>query len=497
MAAKTSYLYAIALLLLMVNLLVGNGLTTIWDGAEAMLAWQLQHGAAGPAFHEQLMALLMGESLDSFFLRFSGAIAVVLGLIGYYIFARRLVGTEVVLNTLALVAASLMMPNLAKVASGDVWAMMLQWLAYASMIRYLKQPQWSWQLSFYALAALAIWVQPLQSLIFLLGTAAFLYFMHAEGKRLLRLNPWAMGLLAAGGLYGLQWLDIAGATFYIGFRTGRFLFINLLGILPFIGFVVGGIWEHSQRLGKRDEQAIFYLGALIFALLAHSLALQPILIMIAARQLRNYFHKGYPYQNIVKAGAVVHLIAAACFLTLFMIGSFVQFRGLGFQAGLATGGLYWIWSFVAVIGLVGLRASYVRLGTVMSGVLLTTFFWVQFSPLLEAQRDWAQDIVAQEGTFPKPVDQFLVGRGEGAFPSTAAYAYDANENTAVLSNTGQTKDALEAQAPTTIILAPQAWLPAGLDTLRTDTTAYNGWSVPLQPAVWVRCEALPTTRSGK
>lgn len=495
MTTKTSYLYAIALLLLVVNLLVGNGMTTIWDGVEAMLVWKLQHGAAGATFHEQLITLLMGNELDAFFLRFSGAIAVVLGLIGYYIFARRLVGTEVVLNTLALVAASLLMSNLAKVASGDVWAMMLQWLAFAAMIRYLKQPQLSWQLSFYAMAALAIWVQPLQSLIFLLGTAAFLYFMHAEGKRLLRLNPWVMGVLTAGGLYGLQWLDTSGDTFYIGFRTGPFLLANVLGILPFVGFVLGGVWEHSQRIKKRDEQAIFYLGGLIFALLGHSLALQPLLAMIAARQLRNYFQKGYPHRGLVKAGAVVHLVGAACFLILFMIGSFVQFRGVGFQAGLATGGLYWIWSFIAVVGLLGLRPSYVRLGTIMSGVLLTTFFWIQFSPLLEVQRNWAQRIVAQEGTFPMPVDQFLVGKGDGGFPSAAVYAYDDNENTAVFSSATQIHQAIAGQDKETVILSPQEWLPAALDTLKTDTTVYNGWSAPLQPAVWVRCEGtMPSER---
>lgn len=496
MTAKTSYLYAIALLLLVVNLLVGNGMTTIWDGVEAMLAWQIQHDAAGATFHEQLAALLMSGTLDPFFLRFSGAIAVIFGLTAYYIFARRLVGTEVVLNTLALAASSLLMANLAKVASGDIWAMMLQWLAYAAMIRYLKQPQLSWQLSFYALAALAIWVQPLQSLIFLLGTAAFLYFMHADGRRLLRLNPWVMGILTAGGLYALQWLDMAGDTFYIGFRTGRFLWVNAVGMLPFLGLVLGGIVEHSQRLGKRDEQAVLYMGALVFALLGHSLALQPLLAMIAARQLRNYFHKGYPHRGLVKAGAVLHLVAAACFLILFMIGSFVQFRGLGFQAGLATGGLYWVWSFVAVVGFVGARASYARLGTIMSGVLLTTFFWIQFSPLLEVQRNWAQEIVEPEGPFPKPAEQFIIGRGEGAFPGVAAYAFAANSKTAVLSNTASLQQAVEAQQAGTVILAPQGWLPPQLDTLQTDTTVYKGWNAPLQPAVWVRCEVKPKL-SGK
>ncbi|MBV6652414.1 MAG: glycosyltransferase family 39 protein, partial [Mameliella sp.] len=410
MTAKTSYLYAIALLLLVVNMLVGNGFTTLWDGVEAMMAWQIQHDAVGYTFHERLMSLLMGENLDVFFLRFSGAIALMLGLIAYYIFARRLVGTEVVLNTLALVAASLLAPNLAKIASGDVWAMVLPWIAYAAMIRYLKQPELSWQLSYYALAALAIWVQPIQSLVFFLGTAAFLYFMHADGKRLLRLNPWVMGLLTAGGLYGLQWLDLTGETFYVGFDTGRFLLVNVIGILPFIGLVMGGIWEHSKRLGSKEEQAVLYMGALVFALIGHSLALQPLLAMIAARQMRNYFQKGYPHRSLVKGGAVVQLIGAACFLILFMIGSFVQFRGIGFQAGLATGGLYWIWSFVAVVGLVGLKPTYLRLGTIMSGVLLTTFFWVQFSPLLEAERNWAQEIIASPGPFPRPIDQILIGQ---------------------------------------------------------------------------------------
>ncbi len=485
MSLKSSYLYAVALLLLAINLLVGNDLTALWDGAESEIAWQLLHGEGGPGLHARILALAAGEAMDEFRLRLPGAALVFLALPFYYILARRLVGTEVVLNTLALAAASLLLPNLAKVASGDIWAMLLQWLSFAALIRYLKQPERGWQLGFYALFALAIWNQPVHALVFVLAAAAFLYWQHPQGRQLWRLNPWAMGLLTAGVLYALQALDTSGRTFYFGFRTGRFLIYNLLGVLPFLGFVLSGLWEHGQRFRKKEEMSVLYTAGFLAALLGHSLALHPLLLMIAARQMRNYFADGFPHRGIVKAGAVLHLVAAACFLIVFMMGSFLQFRGIGFQAGLATGGLYWVASFVAVIGLVGLRPKYVLGGTVFSGVLLTTAFWIQFSPLMELQRQWAIQIA--EDAAAQVDGRIVVGQDpELPFPNVAVYAKAAAERTALL-ETAQLpeRDWLGAAS---VYLLPEAVFPA-VDTLRNDTAVYRGWRAPLQTAVWVRWPA--------
>lgn len=485
MSLKSSYLYAIALLLLAINLLVGNGLTSLWDGAESAIAWQLLHSEGGYSLQAQFLALATGGVLDEFRLRLPGAALVFLALPLYYMLARRLVGTEVVLNTLALAAGSLLLPNLAKVASGDIWAMLLQWLSFAALVRYLKQPDWGWQLGFYGLFALAIWNQPIQALVFVLGAAAFLYAQHPQGRRLWRLNPWAMGLLSAGALYALQLLDTEGYTFYFGFRTSRFLLYNLLGVLPFLGFVLSGLWEHGQRFRKGEELSILYTGGVLAALLGHSLALHPLLLMIAARQLRNYFADSFPYRGIVKAGAVLHLVAAACFLIVFMMGSFLQFRGIGFQAGLATGGLYWAASFLAVIGLVGLRPKYVLAGTVFSGVLLTTAFWIQFSPLMETQRQWAVQI-AEDAAAQADGRIIVSPASEMPFPNVAVYAKAAEQRTALVEAPELPREGWLGAAP--VYLMPQAVFPA-VDTLRNDTAVYRGWRAPLQTVVWIRWPA--------
>lgn len=479
MGNKETYIFTSAFLLLAANLLIGNNFTSLWSGAEAFLAWRAAQGQAGAHLAEQVLALTQtGAGLDLIAWRMPGAILALLSGVAYYIFSRRLVGQKVVLYTLALCASSLLLPNLAKLGTADIWGMLLPWLAYAALIRYLKQPEWSWQLGFYIVFALAIGVAPLSSLVFIGGAAAWLYFLHPDGQRLWRLNPWAAGLAIAGIAHLAQWLAWDSYAFYFSGSWGRYLLFNLLGVLPFLGFVASGVWEHFQRLRGKEEFAVLYAGGLLFALLGQSLALQPILAMIAARQMQNYFDGRFPYRGIVKGGGVLHLVAAACGLILILIGGFFLYGGAGFRAGLAASGLYWALSFVAVIGLVGLNRVYVLLGTFFSGILLTTFFWLQFSPLMEGERKWVQDITEGAAGY----DAVWVGQ-EGGFPATAVYALQQNSKTAVAETPERAQEVLEAGPDNTLLLLPLEWMGQA-DTSGLELSA--GLLNPFHPAIWVR-----------
>ena len=436
MTVRYRFFVALASFFLLVNLLVMNDFTTLWAGAESLLAWQSMNGESGVTPHELLQSIIMGaEQVPHFGMRLPGVLIFVLALGAYWGISRKLLGSEVLVSTLLVLGASLLIPNLAKAATGDIWAMTTQWLAFAVLIRFLKQPSLLWRVVFYGLLWLAVWVQAANALIFLMGSSAFLYFLHPEGKRLWSLNPWGAGLLVFLLLYFTQLLTFSQDGFLAGFRASRFLLWNLIGILPFLGFVLAGIWETAQRVGRREEMAILNAAGLIFALLGHSWALQGIFALLAARQLKNYFDPNYPYGPAVKAGALLHLVAAFFVLTPLMVGSFLQFRAPGFRAMLATGGIYWMLSFTAVIGLFGPNRRYLYGGVILGGLLLTTMFWLQLNPLLQQKMSWPRVLVQQsmqDAEVDESMPSFLVHQQKTPFPVLAPYSKAAFPQTALL-----------------------------------------------------------------
>lgn len=434
----------IACFFLIANLLVMNDFTALWAGAESWLVWSALDGSAPASPHGLLLAWMVeGGEIPHFLIRLPGALVFIFSLAAYWGITRKLFGKEALLGTLLVLSASLLMPNLAKVAAGDIWAMATQWLAFAALVRFLKRPAWLWRAVFYLLLFLAVWVQPANALAFLMGSGAFLYFFHPQGRRLMSLNPWLAGLAVFLLVYFTGLGAFGQDGFLIGFRTGRFLLWNLIGVLPFLGFVLAGLWETARRLKRREEMAVLNAAGLIFALLGHSLALQGLLAFVAARQLKNYFDPNYPHGPVVKAGAILHLVAAFCVITPLMIGSFFQFGGVGFRAMLATGGIYWMLSFVAVIGLFGPNRSYLHGGLAMGGLLLTTLFWLQANPLLQQKLGWPRTLVQnslENETARRAGRAYLLFQEDAPFPPLAPYSRAAYFDTQILGG----PEALEA-----------------------------------------------------
>ncbi len=428
---------------LLANLLIMNDVTSLWDGAEALLAWRALNQVPGHAPQELLQAAIIGaDGIPHFRMRLPGALLLIFSFVVFWLAGRKLFGREVVLNTLLLLGASLLAPNLAKVAAGDIWAMLSQWLAFVIMLRFLKQPVLLWRLAFYFFLLLAIWVQPINALIFLLGSGAFLYFLHPQGKRLRGLNPWLAALAFFLPLYYSGLTTFSQEGFLFGFRSGRFLLGNLIGILPFLGFVLAGLRETAQRLRRREEMALVNAAGILFALPGHSLALQGILAFLAARQLRSYFDPRYPYAPIVKTGALLHLVAAFCVLTMLMMAGFFQFQGAGFRAMLAAGGIYWMCSFIAVIGLFGPNRRYLLGGMSLGGLLLTMLFWLQANPLLESRRGWVRTLAQQSREMAgaeKDIRAFLLQEAGQPFSALAPYTRAVYAQTALLDNPAQLK----------------------------------------------------------
>jgi len=469
----------------LINALVNNNLASLWEGPEALLAWRALHEAVGNTPQELITLLTVSPELDLLWMRFPAFVLLLVAGVAHWWIAGPIFGRGHTIGTFSLLAASLLFTNLPKVASGDVWALCSQWMAMLLMLRYLKQPSLLWQLLFYLLLFISLWIQPLNTIIFIMGLAVWLYFRHPQGKRLWKLNPWIAGLLAFGILYALQLTTFSQHSFVFGFNSLLFLGGNLLGILPFIGFILAGIWESVKRSRKGEELGNIHLGALLFALVAHSLTLQLILAMIGGKQLKSYFEQHYPFRNIVRAGAVLHLLFAAFTIIILLMGAYLQFEAPGFRAGLFTGGVYWMWSFIAIIGLYGMNERQVRLGTVFSGIFFILLFWLQVMPVLETKRSWAPELVDQAYDSPivSPKDsiQCMILQPEGeAFTRLAPYAKAAFPRTVILDDLSQAQEALDNAETGQLFLLP---LPAfeATKALPDSTRRVYGWNDQLQP----------------
>ena len=102
-------------------------------------------------------------------------------------------------------------------------------------------------------------ISPISSLIFLVGTATFIWIKHPNGKRLIKLNPWLAILVLGGGaqfLGLLQWESDWLILAFTGSSIGKYLLYSLIGVLPFIGFVVGGIRDLIYKVGKGEIRYI-------------------------------------------------------------------------------------------------------------------------------------------------------------------------------------------------------------------------------------------------
>ena len=412
----------LCLLLFLINLFVMNEVATLWNGAESALLWEIQNGLQTGLPHLLLHDLLPAGEIQPFALRSVAPLLLLLALGFYYQYAKNIFGKATVILTLAALAASLLLPNLAKRATGDLFLFATQLLCILSLILYLKKSHWHWQVLFYLSFGGSIWLQPIGSLLFISVSAALLCWRHPQGRLLLRLNPWLAGLLLTFGLYFAGRLEWTSPIFELGWGSAsiqKYIRWNLFGALPFIGFLMAGFRETYVKFRKGEELAIINSALLLGALLGQSLLLQLLFAFLVAKQLQFYFVPNYPNQNYVKTGALLHLLFVFGLSFFLMMGGMFQFGGTGFRSGLALGAVYWGLSFVSVIGLYGKIKRLVVGGLLLSGLLATQLFWLQVYPLVESQRNTPKRLLQ---TVPSEQKASLFYPEEAAFPNMAVYA---------------------------------------------------------------------------
>lgn len=388
-------------ILTFVNLLVVNDWATVWSGPEAhLLLAGIEH--ADPYFLPALIqSLLTGDLTFQLFLsRTPGVLLTIAGAGVFYWLGRKIFGDRTTVLTLLVWAATFVIPNTGKWIAADSWLLFTQLLAWIATLRFLKQPLEKWRMLTFIALLLALWLHPL-STILLFGLGGWwLYRFHPDGDRLRLINPW---IVMAGGSIALyilgqwQWGHPGFLLAYFSLSFPRYLLLIFLSFLPVIGFFLAGLRDTFQKFRKKEELAIITSAWLIGGLAGQSLLVFAGMGLLVAKQLMFYFQPNYPHRNIVRTGALLHLIATFCGITLLLLYSFGKFGGLGFRSALAVGATYWIFSFVSIIGLYGYNRRLVWGGALLSGILLSLLSWIQYYPLIESKRNWPQrlEVAAQ------------------------------------------------------------------------------------------------------
>ncbi len=382
------------MMLFVINLLFANDMVTVWDGAEtALLLQSIQNPHTLPSFILSLLPVESGAWL--FWLRLPGAILIILACLTFYQLGKKLFGQDYSQYALMVLAASFMVVNTGKIATTDSWAFATQWLSWLLLLLFLKQPILKWQLLFYLVLGLAVWIQPLESILFMSVYSAALYFFHPKKNLLIRLNPMAALLGATLLFHFTNLLDWQSQTAFWSIGSSgylKFIGLSILAWFPFLGFIISGIREMINKWKRKEELTIILASGLFSALIGHSIAFHGILALVVGRQLISYFNEKFPYRPFVKTGAVLHLVFAFTMAVILTVYGFFEFRGVGFRAALAVTTVYWMPAFMAVIGMYGMTKRYVVVGTVWGGLLATLLFYVQVNPLIESRRGVVESV---------------------------------------------------------------------------------------------------------
>ncbi len=388
---KDNRIYLWLALFFFLLLLVGRaGSPDVYAGPEALLfGWQ-----AGPDYAFPAVARAFGESAQSLLGRGLWAfrfpvLFLALGLLLLISALGRVLFGESRKNLLlAVFMSSFGLQFVSWQFSGDLW-LLTALIAYGlTTLLQLKRPSREvLGLSWFFLV-LALWVAWVPALVASSAFWLLLRFGHPFGKSLAvwhPLLPWLGALLLGfSGLLSyepsvffmaLPWRDahVVLPDFLRAFSgreslgLGFYLLLQFVALLPWLGFLVAGLYELSLNLRRREEMALVSGSFLLAGVLSFGLLAQWAFALLIARQLEGYVKKNYPYENLVKGFAILQLVLS--FALVFAAVFFGALAGSGGFAALALKGLLW-WG-PSVIGVLGLFMK--KPALYVGGPLFTAF----------------------------------------------------------------------------------------------------------------------------
>ncbi len=379
----------IAIFLFMINLLVMNDVVAYWSPIELDIL--TKNGKTSPLVN----AIVSISESNEFTVRLLSGLFIIGGLAALFYYGKALFGRQDMIVACVFTTSSLLLPQLGKTLSGDAVLFFCQAVIFISNILYVKRPKKVWLLVYNISFFVALMLHFVPALLFASVLWFFLYSKHPQGKRSVSLLPWASPLLAAAILFGFNlpffpsgyWLDFSVLPF------GKYLLLITLGIVPFIPFALAGLKHNFLKFRKKEELSIILLALLMASFVAYSLMFQFVMALMAAKQIKDYEKPYYNHEKTVKLISVLLLIGSFFALAAMMIYAFEYLREPGFRAAILLAAVFWVFNFIAVIGVYAKKVSYAFGGMVMSGLLFTFFAWTQLIPIYESKAAVAKQII--------------------------------------------------------------------------------------------------------
>ncbi|TXF85244.1 hypothetical protein FUA23_20800 [Neolewinella aurantiaca] len=385
-------------------LLLRGDVITVWPGAEG---FSLDHALSNQRGGSMLSFLYhklfpLGEAIDAktqaiwLFPRLLSAVAVLATAVFTYRFAGKLFGKSAIGLGLVCAGASLFLPFFGKVATPDALALLGQAGFFWTILLAGADKENNHLLPAGIFLLLGGIAAPLSTLVFGLTTIVAARMLMGGGKQwmmLLTLLALPLVVLVLQGNQGVRSYWFWGGQ---PLAYGKFIGYTLIGMAPLFGWLMGGIRDLIYKVQRKEQTSQLLAAGIVIGLLTQSLVFPLLLALVAGKQMQLYFREEhYPWRDWVRGGATLHLIFAfiATVIILSQVG--VSFPGPGFRAALGMGAAYWMFSLFSVIGLYGDRRDFAIGGSVLSGLLVTLFFWVQVYPYYEATRDWPTRVARQ------------------------------------------------------------------------------------------------------
>ncbi len=401
-----------------------NDVISFQNGAETALvrnAFLDNHTYTSILPTYKIQTLYEWFGLNEMLLRIPSMLMLCFALVVVYCLGRKIFGDKTISLVMIVVMSGLFLVNAAKFALIDSWIFALQIMLYIAFILYIKQPKLEWKILIHALILFGAIVAPYAILVWTVGLSIYFYLAHYQGDRLVRLHHW-ISVLVVIALVLFMDFDQVNRLYDIDWVF--FWIYTLLGVSPWIAFVPAGLIDLIQKLHKKEEMAILIFGGLLMSLLTASLSIQFFIALIVAKQVQLYFQKNYPYENFVKAIGVLHIVTFVSLSIIALLWAFSDLQMMGFRVVMMICLVYWIPSFVAIIGLYSKRQNLIVGGMSSAGVLVTLFFWLQYAPLAIDYFNTEKKIVKQAmETYPIDAYYYQPFRSDILVPHNA-YAFD-------------------------------------------------------------------------
>lgn len=247
------------------------------------------------------------------------------------------------------------------------------------LISWIKTKQNAQLLVALLLAGVMVIMDPYRTILFLfyfgLGTWIFLF----QTKKSLKIIYGVLALATAAFSFTYYGAGLYNDLFLFQASSGtlvNFIMLLLLGLLPFIGFYLAGLISLPTQIKRKEEWSIWVFLLLVPAVLSFSVfSIFPLALLIGKHSLAFESEK-YRYERLVKASFLLHLAFILVVGIVGLVWAFLEYRGSGFRAGLGICSVYWILSFVTVIGLYGKNPTYYLRAPLLLGPLFVLFFWL-------------------------------------------------------------------------------------------------------------------------